>query len=243
MMNTEFEYANTITKILEEVYETNKDKIKLLAEKVAENIMEDRIIHTFGTGHSHMIGIELFARAGGLGNVDAMLDPDVLTSNGALRSGALEKLPGLADIVADNYDLRAGDIMIVISNSGRNAMPIEMAMRAKKDGLYVIAVTSLKQSQQMKSRHPSGKRLFEVADICLDNCSPSGDGCLNIAGYVTGAVSSIASMFLLNTITTEAIKIVTSKGFKPYILQSQNVDGFDNDAVYAHYKGRIKHIF
>ncbi|MBR0385922.1 MAG: SIS domain-containing protein, partial [Erysipelotrichaceae bacterium] len=82
-MNTEFEYVNTITKILEEVYETNKEDIKMLAEKVAENIMEDRIIHTFGTGHSHMIGIELFARAGGLGTVDAMLDPDVLTSNGA----------------------------------------------------------------------------------------------------------------------------------------------------------------
>ena len=81
-MNTEFAYMNKLTSILDEVYETNKDKIKDLAEKFAENIMEDRIIHTFGTGHSHMIGIELFARAGGLGNVDAMLDPDVLTSNG-----------------------------------------------------------------------------------------------------------------------------------------------------------------
>ncbi len=242
-MKTEFEYVNTITAILEEVYETNREAVKMLAEKVAENIMEDRIIHTFGTGHSHMIGIELFARAGGLGNVDAMLDPDVLTSNGAVRSGALEKLPGLADIVADNYELKAGDIMIVISNSGRNAMPIEMAMRAKKEGLYVIAISSLKQSKQMTSRHHSGKKLYEVADICLDNCSPSGDGCLNINGYITGAVSSIASMFLLNTITSEAIKIVTDKGFKPYIFQSQNVDGFNNDAIYAHYKGRVKHIY
>ncbi len=242
-MNTEFEYINTITKILEEVYETNKENIKVLAEKFAENIMEDRIIHTFGTGHSHMIGIELFARAGGLGNVDAMLDPDVLTSNGAVRSGALEKLPGVSDIVADNYVLNAGDIMIVISNSGRNSMPIEMAMRAKKDGLFVVAVSSLKQSQQMTSRHPSGKKLYEIADITLDNCAPSGDGCLNIDGYVTGAVSSIASMYLLNTITSEAIKICTSKGFKPYIYQSQNVDGFNNDDIYNHYKGRVKHLY
>ncbi len=242
-MNTEFAYMNELTSILEEVYETNKDKIKDLAEKFAENIMEDRIIHTFGTGHSHMIGIELFARAGGLGNVDAMLDPDVLTSNGAVRSGALEKLPGVSDIVYDNYTAKAGDIMIVISNSGRNSMPIEMAMRAKKEGLFVIAVTSLKQSEKMISRHPSGKKLYEVADVVLDNCAPGGDGCLNINGYITGAVSSIASMFILNTITSEAIKIVTDKGFKPYIFQSQNVDGFNNDAIYAHYRGRVKHLY
>ncbi len=241
-MNTEFEYMNTLTSILAQVYETNKENIKILAEKVAENIMEDRMIHTFGTGHSHMIGIELFARAGGLGNVDALLDPDVLTSNGAQRSGALEKLPGVSDIVYDNYNIQAGDIMIVISNSGRNSMPIEMAMRCKKEGVFVIAVTSLKQSQGMISRHPSGKRLFEVADVVLDNCAPSGDGCLNINGYITGAVSSIASMFLLNTITSEALKIVTAKGFKPYVFQSQNVDGFDNDAIYEHYKGRVKHF-
>lgn len=241
-MKTEFEYMNTLTSILDEVYETNKDKIHELAEKFAENIMEDRMIHTFGTGHSHMIGIELFARAGGLGNVDALLDPDVLTSNGAQRSGALEKLPGVADIVYDNYNIQPGDIMIVISNSGRNSMPIEMAMRCKKEGVFVVAVTSLKQSEKMISRHPSGKRLFEVADVVLDNCAPSGDGCLNINGYITGAVSSIASMFMLNTITSEAIKIVTDKGFKPYIFQSQNVDGFDNDAIYEHYKGRAKHF-
>ncbi|MBR2600045.1 MAG: SIS domain-containing protein [Erysipelotrichaceae bacterium] len=242
-MNTEFAYMNKLTSILDEVYETNKDKIKDLAEKFAENIMEDRIIHTFGTGHSHMIGIELFARAGGLGNVDAMLDPDVLTSNGAVRSSALEKLPGVSDIVYDNYTAKAGDIMIVISNSGRNSMPIEMAMRAKKEGLFVVAVTSLKQSEKMISRHPSGKKLYEVADVVLDNCAPGGDGCLNINGYITGAVSSIASMFILNTITSEAIKIVTDKGFKPYIFQSQNVDGFNNDAIYEHYRGRVKHLY
>jgi uncharacterized phosphosugar-binding protein len=241
-MNTEFEYMNRITEILQQVYETNKDSIKMLAEKFAENIMADKLIHTFGTGHSHMLGIELFARAGGLGNVDAMLDPDTLTAFGAVRSSLLEKTNGLSDIIYDNYKIEKGDIMIITSNSGRNPMPIEMAMRCKKEGIYVVAITSLKQSSAMTSRHPSGKRLFELADCVLDNCTPSGDGCLNINGYVTGAVSSIASMFLVNTITSEALKIVTAKGFKPYVFQSQNVDGFDNDAIYRHFEGRIKHF-
>ncbi|MBQ1534772.1 MAG: SIS domain-containing protein, partial [Erysipelotrichaceae bacterium] len=80
-----FEYGDRILEVIQKAEETNKDTIRLLAEKFAENIENDKIIHTFGTGHSHMLGIELFARAGGLGNVDAMLDPDTLTSFGAQR--------------------------------------------------------------------------------------------------------------------------------------------------------------
>ena len=129
-----------------------------------------------------MIGIELFARAGGLGNVNALLDPDALTSNGAQRSCALEKLPGLADIIYDSYKIEKGDIMIVTSNSGRNAVPIEMAMRCKKEGVFCIAVTNLAQSQATTSRHPSGKKLYEFADCVLDTCVPSGDALLDING-------------------------------------------------------------
>lgn len=242
-MISEFEYVNTINEILKDVEANNRDNIRIAAEKVAQTIMNDKIIHTFGTGHSHMIGIEMFARAGGLGNVDAMLDPDVLTSNGTARSGSIERLSGVSDIVYDNYKIEKGDIMLIVSNSGRNAMPIEMAMRCKKEGIYTICITSLKQSQNMKSRHASGKRLFELCDLVLDNCAPSGDGCLNIDGYVTGAVSTIAGCFLVNTISTEAIKICTSKGFRPYIYQSQNVDGADNEAIVVHYRDRIKHLF
>jgi len=242
-MISEFEYVNTINEILKDVEANNHDNIKIAAEKFAEAIMNDKIIHTFGTGHSHMIGVEMFARAGGLGNVDAMLDPDVLTSNGTARSGSIERLSGVSDIVYDNYKIEKGDIMLIVSNSGRNAMPIEMAMRCRKEGIYTICITSLKQSKSMKSRHASGKRLFELCDLVLDNCAPSGDGCLNIDGYITGAVSTIAGCFLVNTISTEAIKICTSKGFRPYIYQSQNVDGADNEAIVVHYRDRIKHLF
>jgi len=238
-----YEYSQKIIALLEKVEETNREMIPILAEKIAENIMNDKIIHVFGTGHSHMVGIELFGRAGGLANVNALLDPDTLTSFGALiRSSQLERLPGIADIIYDNYTIEPGDIMIITSNSGRNSMPIEMAMRCKKEGVYVIALTNLQQSKAAISRHPSGKRLFEVADCVLDSCVPSGDALLDIDGIKTGAGSSIASMFILNTITSEALKIVAAKGFRPYVFQSQNVDGYNNDAIYAKYKNRIKHF-
>ena len=237
-----FEYGDKIMDLLKVAEEKNKETIEALAKKFAENIENDKVIHTFGTGHSHMLGIELFARAGGLGNVDAMLDPDTLTSFGAERSGAMEKVCGVSDVIYDSYNIQPGDIMIITSNSGRNAMPNEMAMRCQKEGIYVVAMTNLEQSRNTTSRHPSGKRLFECADCIIDTCVPSGDATLDLEGIKTGPASSIVTMFLINTVVSEAIRIVLSHGKRPYVFQSQNVDGFDNDAIYEHFKGRVKHF-
>ena len=211
----EFEYGKKIIEVMEKAEKANEGAIKELAEKMAENIANDKIIHTFGTGHSHMIGIELFARAGGLGNVDAILDPDTLTANGAQRSGALEKLTGVSDIIYDGYKIEKGDIMIISSNSGRNAMPIEMAMRSQKEGVFVVAVTNVAQSKAASSRHPSGKKLYECADLVLDTCVPDGDAMMQIGNFKTGPASSIVSMLLLNEAVTEAMKICVNKGVKP----------------------------
>ncbi len=238
----EFIYGQKIIEVLNKAETVNHDKILLLAAKFAENIENDHIIHTFGTGHSHMIGIELFARAGGLGNVNAILDPDTLTAFGARRSGALEQLSGISDIIFDQYKIEKGDIMIISSNSGRNAMPIEMAMRCKKEGIFTVALTNLEQSKKTTSRHQSGKKLYECVDVIIDNCCPDGDSLLAIGPYKTGPASSISSMFLLDTIVSEAIKILVEKGVKPYVFQSQNVDGFDNDAIYEHFAGRCRHF-
>ncbi len=94
-----------------------------------------------------MIGIEMFARAGGLANVEAMLDNTILTNFGAQRGGSIERLSGLAEIIWDDYKIEEGDIILIVSNSGRNAVPIEMAMLAQEKGIYTIALTSLKHSK------------------------------------------------------------------------------------------------
>ena len=213
-----YDYSKKIVELLENAEKKNKEVIDLLSKKFADCIEEDHIIHTFGTGHSHMIGIELFARAGGLGNINALLDPDTLTGFGAQRSCAMEKTCGVSDVIYDSYKIKKGDIMIITSNSGRNAMPIEMAMRCKKEGVFVVALTNLAQSQAATSRHP-----------------------LDIHGIKTGPGSSIVSMFLLDTIVCEAINICMEKGVRPYVFQSQNVDGFDNNAIYEKFDGRVKH--
>lgn len=239
-MAYEFEYMTKVVELFQKAHDNNKDIIKDLAVRFADNIKNNHIIHVFGTGHSHMIGIELFCRAGGLANVNALLDPDTVTSNGARRSGALEKLPGISDIIYDEYNIQKGDIMIISSNSGRNAMPIEMAMRCQKEGVYTIACTNLHQSQNTSSRHPSGKRLFECADAILDNSVPDGDTLMSVGGVATAPGSSLASMLLLNTIVNEALQILAAEGADLPVFQSQNVDGFNNDDLYLKYQDRVK---
>lgn len=237
-----FEYYENIKEIMDVVVKKNENTLKELANKIFENIRDDHIIHTFGTGHSHMIGIELFARAGGLGNVNALLDPDVLTAYGARRSSDIEKLSGMSDIIFDHYKIDNKDMMIISSNSGRNAMPIEMALRCKKEGVFVVGVTNVAQSITQTSRHSSGKRLFELCDLVLDTCVPMGDASLDIDGIKTGPASSIVSMLLLNIAVSEAIKLCIKNNVRPLVFQSQNVDGFDNDTIYNKYESLIKHF-
>ena len=236
-------YSIEMIKQLEKIFEGQEEEMEKAISEVFRTIKEDKIIHTFGSGHSHMVGLELFIRAGGLGNVNAMLDQDVLTSNGALRSSKLEKLEGLADILWEEYRIEKGDIIIIISNSGRNALPVEMALRAKKEGIKIIAITSLTQTKEFASRHSSGKKLFEIADIILDNKVISGDGIMKVGNDRIGAMSSINGMFIINTVVTEAMIRAEKSGIELPVYSSQNIDSFENnDKLYKKYRGRVKLI-
>lgn len=241
-MNTEFEYMNNISSILEEVYSKNKDAIKVVAQKMADTIMKDDLVHLFGTGHSSLLATEMYSRAGGLANVNPILDANALMDFGGERSCAMERTSGISEVLYDLYEIKPEDMVIVISNSGRNAMPIEMAKKAKESGNFVVVLTSYEVSKNMTSRHSSGKKLYEFADVVLDNCAKYGDCCLKVGEYDTGAVSTITGSFILHTIETEATKIMVDKGFKPYLFQSQNIDGYDNTTIISKYKNRIKHL-
>lgn len=241
-MNYEFSYMNEISKLQEKVYETNKDNLHKLAQMIAENMMNDHLIYVFGTGHSSLLGLELFSRAGGLANIVPMADPDTLTVYGSRRSGSMEQISGLADVIYDQYDIHPGDMIIINSNSGRNPVPVQMALRAKKDGLFVVAITSLNESKNVKSKDASGKRLFEVADMVIDNCAPFNDTCVKVNDNLTGPTSSVLTFFMIHSAASEAIEIMNEKGFKPYIFQSQNIDGGaeENIRSYMKYYTRVK---
>lgn len=237
-----FEYAEKITTQLRTLAASQAPQITLAAQWVAQTIVHEQMIHAFGTGHSQMVAMELFTRACGLANVNTILDDLVLSGSGARRGGAIERVSGLADIIWAKYDIRPTDVLFIISNSGRNALPIEMAMRAKQEGVRTIAITSLTQSRQYPSRHVSGQKLYELADLVIDNGVPTGDGLLHIGGHLTGPVSSMAGILLVNTIATEAMKLAVAQGAALPVYHSQNVDGPSNEALYAKYESRVKHL-
>ncbi|MEM7374861.1 MAG: SIS domain-containing protein [Bacteroidota bacterium] len=237
-----FEYVKKIQQQIDLIAQSQETALSAGAEWLSEAILKDKIIHTFGTGHSHMIGLELAIRAGGLANVNAILDSAVLSVEGARRGAMIERLSGLADILWDAYTFEKEDVMIVVSNSGRNALPIEMAQKARDFGMKTIGITSLQQSKQYPSRHPSGKKLYQLVDLVIDNCVPSGDVMMEIAGNRIGPASSISGMLIINTMSTEAMKIASQKGGRLPIYFSQNIDGFSNEELYDRYEDRIKHL-
>tara|TARA_B100001248_G_scaffold248417_1_gene220724 strand:+ start:473 stop:1189 length:717 start_codon:yes stop_codon:yes gene_type:complete len=237
-----YQYHSEVKKLIDKVVDKNQDILNKVIDLVSKTIMDDKIIHAFGTGHSHMIGLELFARAGGIANVNAMLDSTVMTSEGARRSAEIERISGFAKVIWDQHKIKKNDIFIVISNSGRNAMPIEMAELAKNNSNKVIAITSINQSSKYPARIKNQKKLFEIADYVIDNCVPSGDSIIPIGKDFSGAVSSILGCFIVNLMVTESLKIVHKAGKKLPLFYSQNIDGISNEELFSKYEKRVKHL-
>jgi uncharacterized phosphosugar-binding protein len=221
-------------------------QVRTTADIIAQTLENGGIIHTFGTGHSALLAQELFYRAGGLVAVNPILDPKLGFECGAFASTAFERSSeGAAELVA-KADFRPGDAGIVISNSGRNPLPVEMALRMKSAGLKVIALTNLQQSQASESRHSSGERLFEIADAVLDNCCPWGDAAVEIAGmpHRLGPLSTILGAAILHAVILEATAQLAMKGKPPATFMSSNVGSLtqeDLQHLATPYQDRIRY--
>ena len=237
-------YTEKIDDILKEIKEEEKENIITVAEKFVKTIENDGIIHVFGSGHSHMLAEEVFYRAGGLAVMSPIFDSGVMLNEGAIKSTKMERMENYGEIILDNYDLQEKDLMIVVSNSGRNPVPIDAALKAQKEGLEVVALTSLEYSKANDSRHNSGKRLFEVADYVLDNHTPYGDAVVDFE--ITKAVpgSTIAGSYIINSIISETISIMKEKDMEIPVYKSGNIDGADKDnqKLAEKYGKRIKHL-
>ena len=202
------------------------DCIVQAGKVIADAIAQGGTLHIFGTGHSHMLAEELYIRAGGLACVNAILEPSLMLHEDPARATELERQEGLAAEILVKHEMRAGDVLIVVSNSGRNPVPIEMALLAKERGLVVIALTSLAHSQAVASRHSSGRRLFEVADVILDNGGEVGDAVLEVEGLPTKAcpTSTVIGAAILNAVVATTIEELLGMGIVPHVLVSSNVD-------------------
>ncbi len=237
-------YRDQIVGILDDLLDTQADALDAARDAVVAALASDRLIYVAGSGHSHLLAEEAFYRAGGIAAAQAILDPDLMLHLGASRSTLIEREPGRAETVLANYPIGPGDVVFVASNSGRNAYPIELALGAKARGATTIALTSLTHATSTTSRHDSGKRLFEVTDIVIDNGGAYGDAGLPVGdGAVSmGPTSTIIGAFVLNAIFAEAVDRLAAMGIKADVYQSANKQGAEAEAeaIIDRWQGRIR---
>lgn len=237
------QYFAKINELLAQVEKTQGENIFRAAELVAATIKKGGVFHVFGCGHSQMYAMEVFYRAGGLVPVNAILTPALSLEPTAPLSTFGERQEGLAKAILDNEETSENDVMLVASTSARNAVPIEMAMEAKKRGMKVITLLSYDFARQVTSRHPTGKKTYDFADVVLDNCGVAGDAAMELEGLETrfGPTSSVVGFTILQAVVVQAVELLLQQGVKPPIWVSSNLDKGDeiNKQHIREYKKRI----
>ncbi len=235
-------YFENIISVLLKIKDTQKEKMEEAAKIIAETIKNDGIIYIFGCGHSHLISLDCFYRAGGLANVSAMLDTDLMLHNGAAKSSKMEKMEGIAESIFERYCITDKDVLITVSTSGKNAVPVEMAQTATKNGIRNISVVSSSYFADKKD----APLLYECSDVYIDNCVPHGDAVIEIKGAQTkmGSVSTAASSFILQSVLMEAASLAGKDGAELPVYMSGNIDGGAefNKTLIKKYMGRVKHL-
>jgi uncharacterized phosphosugar-binding protein len=235
-------YIASIQTLISEWQAAEREPLALAADLVATSIANDGIVHVFGSGHSNLLAQEVFHRAGGLVPVNAMLDVN-LTIFGSARATIVERLEGYANSVVASYDIRPGEVVIVISTSGVNPVPIEIAQRAREIGATTIAVLSASAYADAPSRHSQGIRLADVVDLVLDTHVPKGDAIQPIGsdGIVVGATSTILGAVALNCLFVAAAELLADRGHAIPVFVSQNIPGGDehNKDLIERYRPRI----
>lgn len=230
-------YYARANEMLATAWEANAATIATLAPILGASVARGEVIHTFGSGHSELIAREIIGRAGGLVCITGIPDP---------TAGFIENLVGYGTRLVERYDrqyqLNTGEVVIVISNSGKNSSPIEVAQYAKRKGCIVVGLTSVAMSKTAHTVHPDGRKLHEIADHVLDNGGVPGDTIMPLSDSIsTGPTSTFIGCSLLNWLMLATMEWLKANGHDLPVLRSQNIPGAieHNRAVGAKYKHRL----
>jgi uncharacterized phosphosugar-binding protein len=220
--NLVLRFQHVLEETMARIAETQMTALTTAASWIADTVAAGNLIYTLGSGHSLLVATELYYRAGGLANFDVVHDKTF---------GRAERLPGYGTILLDSYPISSSDLLILVSNSGRNELTVEMALAAKARGIRTIAITSLAHSHSVSPRTVSGLRLCEVADLVIDNCGRVGDASLELdspGGPVYVApTSTAAGIFIANSMVALAVQDLIDRDFDPPVFASANLDNGD----------------
>ncbi|NKC50753.1 sugar isomerase domain-containing protein [Ochrobactrum cytisi] len=213
------------------------------AELITAAALADSRVYVFGTGHSHMMAEELHYRAGGLAITVPILCGAIMLQDGAAASSHFERIEGAVLPILERYGIREGDVLIVVSNSGVNAAPIEAARYAREKGAAVIAVTSVAYSNVIAKGRTHATA--SLADVVLDNDAPAGDAVLEVEGSAlkVGPVSTALGVTILNAIFADVAAKLVGKGDAPiYLSANMPGSGEVNRELVTRYRDRNPHL-
>ncbi len=221
-----------------DVVEGQADPIQQAADWFAETILAGQMVHVFGSGHSRIMVEEMWPRYGSFPGFNPIVELSltfhnlVVGANGQRQAMFLENVSGLANRILRNFDLQPGDSALVISSSGCNIVPIEMAAEFQARGVRVVALISQKHSDASTSKHASGKKLADYADLVLDTGAPVGDAMIRIEGLETPVApgSTVGGCLLINAIKAEVAQRLTDAGQPPKVLTAGAVVGAERAA-------------
>ena len=244
-------YFEQVTDLMRRILDEEAGPLADAATCVADQIAADRLVHVYGPGgHSNLAAQEIFFRAGGLMHVSAILDEGTLLSGGALRSMAMERLPGYGRNVISDARLGEDDLLILVNAYGINAALIDAAIEARERGVALIGVSGRGHAEDTASdhpaRHPSGGNLHDLVDIAIDCKVPVGDALVTIngVGEAIGAVSTFANAFALNCLVIRTVAELAARGIEPPVWRSGNAPGGDeaNARFLARFRDRVRKL-
>ena len=241
-------FYEEMMKVVDVLEGKEMDNIRKASEVCADTIAQGGVVHVFGSGHSVGFGMELAGRPGSLVPFHTIVTSDfVLHGKVSLAEfkdpdNIFERRADIADRLYDLYDIRPQDSFIIISNPGINGVVIDFAIKAKQEGHKVIVVTSWQDTSAEASRHPSGKKLYEMGDVVIDNCGPQGDALIE-TGKIEKicSISSITGAFIAQSITTETCRLLSERGVELPLLLSEDSEENrkHNKKLRQKYAGRI----
>ncbi|SOE11756.1 Uncharacterized protein, contains SIS (Sugar ISomerase) phosphosugar binding domain [Streptomyces sp. 2323.1] len=238
-------YFDAAIDLLRQVRDAEGDRITAAGELIADAVAAGARIFSFGAGHSSLPAQDTVYRAGGLAVMNLLSVPGVVGVDvrPATLGSALERVDGLAAAVLDTSPLEAGDVLVIISLSGRNPLPVEMAVNARALGIKVIGVTSVAYAEATRSRHASGGFLKDHCDLVLDSRIPVGDAELTLPGIDApfAPASTVVTSAIMQAMVATAAGTLAERGIDPPLLRSGNVDGGHdwNARVMGAYADRI----
>ena len=240
-------YFSEVQKVMATVLETQKEKMECAAEKIVETCANNGRIFFFGCTHAGILSQEAFYRTGGLVVVNPILPPGLTCDVEPITlTSQMERMDGYGAKLSDANGITKGDLIFIHSVSGRNAVPVDMAVRAREVGAYVIAITSIEYSEASSPRAKCGLRLFEAADMVIDNCGTFGDALVQVDDFPQKVApsSTVVGCSIVNAIVAESVHIFLEKGMEPPVFLSANIDGGDayNDKMLKKYADKITYM-